>query len=199
MFKKAHSYDVAGATAESKSLRIGSAPEVIGTFKRKESVALRGGGARTLRKMVEKEKHQQVSAPNSRRSSESHLRIPYYDVAQLRRNSSPNINLVLDEVVKMPESGINSSNRHSTYLDLLEEVVSELNLNEHKNDEANDASCNCDLNGIVCAHKTMEEESINIAFDFLNAFEADNLQVLKGVHKKQTFQHTSTVLQEWSR
>ena len=187
MFRKGHSYNVAGARTEPRGLRVGSGPEVTGTFRRNDSIAQRGG-MRVVKKLLESEGHTSnaSSAPSSRRGSDSSLGKSSLSVIRdihSRRSSSPNVNLDVGQfrLDNRSESRVDNQNkRQSTYLELLEEVVSELNLQDSKNDNENEcrcdtvnpSDCHCDIN-----NTQKEEEFVQIAFEFLNDMESDYSKV----------------------
>ena len=184
MFRKGHSYNVAGAKIEPRGVRVGSGPEVTGTFKRNDSIAQRGG--LRVKKLIESEGQlsNANSAPSSRRGSDSSLGKNILGVISdihSRRSSTPNISLDVGQfrLDNHTEAVVDTHNkRQSTYLELLEEVVSELNLKDLKNvnecrcDATTASECCCDINN---AQK--EEEFVQIAFEFLNDMESDYSQV----------------------
>ena len=191
MFRKGHSYNVAGARTETRGQRVGSGPEVTGTFKRNDSVAQRGG-LRAVQRMIESEGHRSnvSSAPNSRRGSDGSLGknvLSVFNEIHSRRSSSPNIGLDvgqfrLDNNHQSESRLTKQIKRQSTYLELLEEVVSELNLEGLRN--VDDCNCNA-ANPVDCICGTnntkKEEEFVQIAFEFLDDMESDYSQVFKSI------------------
>ena len=183
MFRKGQRYNVAGAKTEHRGLRVGSGPEVTGTFKRNDSIAQRGG-LRAVKRVIGSEGHRSnvSSAPNSRRGSDGSLGknvLSVFNEIHSRRSSSPNISLDVGQfrLDNQSESRLDNQNkRQSTYLELLEEVVSELNLKDLKNEcgcnAANPDECLCSTN-----NTQKEEEFVQIAFEFLNDMESDYSQV----------------------
>ena len=181
MFRKGHSYNVAGARTETRGQRVGSGPEITGTFKRNDSVALRGGVRAAKRILENDERRSNVnSAPNSRRGSDGSLTksvLSVFNEIQSRRSSSPNISLDVGKfrLENQNDSRLeNQYKRQSSYLELLEEVVSELNLEGLTNGD--DSSCNPLTHD---NHNKKDEDLVQIAFQFLDDFESDNSQVLK--------------------
>ena len=101
-----------------------------GEFRRIDSVARRGGTKLLLRSSGSLE----AERADGRRGSDGllaqRLDVPVESL-QRRRRSSPNIWML------EPERVVGKSRPHSTYLELLEEVTSELNLGEQKREEEN--------------------------------------------------------------
>ena len=99
-----------------------------GEFRRIDSVARRGGTKLLLRSSGSLE----AERADGRRGSDGllaqRLDVPVESL-QRRRRSSPNIWML------EPERVVGKSRPHSTYLELLEEVTSELNLGEQRREE----------------------------------------------------------------
>ena len=133
--RRGHSYDVAGAgrgrlTRGGRVVGPGSTMvSADGEFRRIDSVARRGGTKLLLRRSGSLE---EAERSDGRRGSDGLLaeRLEVESV-QLRRKSSPNIWML------EPDRVVGKSRPHSTYLELLEEVTSELNLGEQKREEEN--------------------------------------------------------------
>ena len=100
-----------------------------GEFRRIDSVARRGGTKLLLRSSGSLEDERSDGRRGSDGLLAQRLEVPLESV-QLRRRSSPNIWMQLE-----PERVVGKSRPHSTYLELLEEVTSELNLGEKKREE----------------------------------------------------------------
>ena len=134
--RRGHSYDVAGAgrgrlTRGGRVVGPGSAMvSADGEFRRIDSVARRGGTRLLLRNAESLEEERSDGRRGSDGLLAQRLEVPSENV-QLRRRSSPNIWMQLEERVG------GKTRPHSTYLELLEEVTSELNLGEQKREEEN--------------------------------------------------------------
>ena len=102
-----------------------------GEFRRIDSVARRGGTKLLLRSSGSLEEERSDGRRGSDGLLAQRLEVPAESM-QLRRRSSPNIWMQLE-----PERVGRKSRPHSTYLELLEEVTSELNLGEKKREEEN--------------------------------------------------------------
>lgn len=99
-----------------------------GEFRRIDSVARRGGTKLLMRRSGSLE---EAERSDGRRGSDGLLAERLEVPVQLRRRSSPNIWMLESERV------IGKIRPHSTYLELLEEVTSELNLGGQKREEEN--------------------------------------------------------------
>ena len=134
--RRGHSYDVAGAgrgrlTRGGRLVGPGSTMvSADGEFRRIDSVARRGGTKLLLRSSGSLEAERSDGRRGSDGLLAQRLEVPSEGV-QLRRRSSPNIWML------EPERVGGKSRPHSTYLELLEEVTSELNLGEKKREEEN--------------------------------------------------------------
>ena len=132
--RRGHSYDVAGAGRDRLTRRgrvVGPGSTMVsadGEFRRIDSVARRGGTKLLLRSSGSLE----AERADGRRGSDGllaqRLDVPVESL-QRRRRSSPNIWML------EPERVVGKSRPHSTYLELLEEVTSELNLGEQRREE----------------------------------------------------------------
>ena len=162
--RRGHSYDVAGAgrgrlTRGGRLVGPGSTMvSADGEFRRIDSVARRGGTKLLLRSSGSLEEER---AANGRRGSDGllaqRLEVPA-EALQLRRRSSPNIWMLEPERV-----GGKSQRPHSTYLELLEEVTSELNLGEQKREE--------------------EENVVESAFSFLDDHHGPDSEVMRRLYE----------------
>lgn len=184
MFRKGHSYNVAGAKTDPRGFRGGSGPEVTGTFKRNDSIAQRGG-LRAVKRMSEKgEKQHFASGPSIRRGSDGSLgknALSIFNEVHSRRSSTPNISLDMAQTKQLDNDELieKQKKRQSTYMELLEEVVTELNLKDLKNDNNQTHTCSCVKHEeCACVDVHNEEEFIKIAFEFLDNLENDLPQVL---------------------
>ena len=132
--RRGHSYDVAGAgrgrlTRGGRLVGPGSTMvSADGEFRRIDSVARRGGTKLLLRRSGSLE---EAERSDGRRGSDGLLAERLEVPVQLRRRSSPNIWML------EPERVVGKSRPQSTYLELLEEVTSELNLGEQRREEEN--------------------------------------------------------------
>ena len=121
--RRGHSYDVAGA-GRGRLTRGGLND---GEFRRIDSVARRGGTKLLLRSSGSIEEERSDGRRGSDGLLAQRLEVPAESLQQ-RRRSSPNIWMLEERVGVKPRP-------HSTYLELLEEVTSELNLGEQKREE----------------------------------------------------------------
>ena len=148
--RKGHSYDLAVA-------RRGSGGGIlehigVGEFRRIDSVA-RKDGKRLLRSAASVEEERQRRGSDGDLGKSNRLGV-VRDLVQLRRSSSPNIAADLDKWIKP------KPRPQSTYMELLEEVTSDLNLQDARQDSLEE-----------------EERTVDTVFGFLEE-EEDGLKVI---------------------
>ena len=161
IFRKGQSYSLADAKVDTLNNN-----DVVGVFRRNESVAIRGKTSRAggVQKLLEdlSDKTGDDETGEKRRGSEGGVNS--LDVSQYletRRNSSPAINtetvLPRMRMKKSSESSLDKherqKKRHSSYIELLEEVTNELNLEAVK---------------VETGSNDTESEVIQNAFHFLD-------------------------------
>ena len=160
IFRKGQSYSLADAKVDTLNNN-----DVVGVFRRNESVAIRGKLSRAggVQKLLEdlSDKTGDDETGEKRRGSEGVNSLDVSQYLETRRNSSPAINT--DTVLprmrrkKSSESSLDKherqKKRHSSYIELLEEVTNELNLEAVK---------------VETGSNHTESEAIQNAFHFLD-------------------------------
>jgi hypothetical protein len=148
--RRGQSYDVAGARRGS-----GGPADLggVGEFRRIDSLAKRGG-QRLLRNVSLEEE----GAGRTRRGSDGALKVGRLAVVQnmlLRRSSSPTIGLDTQELARLQARA--PARPHSTYLELLEEVTSDLNLKDMRHDSFEDGAAVDSMFGFLNNEEGFEE------------------------------------------